>query len=461
MTNQDFNDHFQLEKSMSRLRILVLASFCDPEAVSMPYVAYCHAAALGKLHDVTIVIGAPVEEKVRRAKGPFRSIEVIRMPLLERIHAWCFRWIFRSNFNSQALTAFGYPFYAAFEWTAWRRLRRRILAREYDVVLRLLPVSAVNAGPFALLLRNGPIPFVVGPLNGGLPWPPGFSQLENEKQWVSGLRNLYRYFPFSRSTYRHAAAIMPASSQTWSEFSEYCGKLFFVPENGISSALCSDNRKASDESGKLKLVFVGGLVPRKACDLALRAAAALIRSGQATLAILGDGPERRRLEDLSQALELGTAVSFLGWVSHAEVLRHLGTADVLVFPSVRDFGGGVVFEALALGAVPLVVDFGGPGDIVQPEVGFKVALTNETEVVAGMEKILAEVAGDRRFLGRLQRQSICYARNHLTWEAKAVRTTAILNWVLGKGSKPHFPPPKILKTNDSASKEDGYCAFEN
>ena len=110
---------------MSRLRILVLASFCDPEAISMPYVAYCHAAALGELHDLTLVVGAPVEEKVRRAKGPFRTVEVIRMPLLERIHAWCFRTIFKSNFNSQALTAFAYPFYVAFEWNAWRQLRRR------------------------------------------------------------------------------------------------------------------------------------------------------------------------------------------------------------------------------------------------------------------------------------------------------------------------------------------------
>ena len=55
------------------------------------------------------------------------------------------------------------------------------------------------------------------------------------------------------------------------------------------------------------------------------------------------------------------------------------SADVLVFPSVRDFGAGVVFEALAVGAVPVVADFGGPGDIVHPEVGYKVPLTNESE----------------------------------------------------------------------------------
>ena len=36
---------------MSRLRVLVLAPFCDPDAVSMPYVTYSHAAALAKVHE--------------------------------------------------------------------------------------------------------------------------------------------------------------------------------------------------------------------------------------------------------------------------------------------------------------------------------------------------------------------------------------------------------------------------
>jgi hypothetical protein len=43
---------------MSRLRILVLGPDCDPEMVSIPFVSYCHAAALAQLHDVTLVVGA-------------------------------------------------------------------------------------------------------------------------------------------------------------------------------------------------------------------------------------------------------------------------------------------------------------------------------------------------------------------------------------------------------------------
>jgi len=359
---------------MSRLRILVLGPDCNPEQVSIPFVTYCHAAALAHLHDVTLVARSAVETPLSRAKDPFRAIEIVRTPWLDRMFAWGLRRLFNNNYDTQVLTAFRCPFSLAFEWRAWRQLRRRIFAGEFDVVLRVLPMSPVLPSLFAFLLRRGPIPFVLGPLNGGLPWPSGFNQLDNQREWISGLRNLYRFFPFARATYRHAKAIIAASSQTYSEFTTYPDKLFFVPEPGIGPSLCLDDSRNPQPGDKLQLIFVGGLVPRKACDLALRAAAPLLKNDSAHFTVIGDGPEETRLQQLTRSLGIDQAVSFCGWISHSEVLERLRSSDVMVFPSVRDNGAGVIFEALATGAVPLVVDFGGPGDIVHPAVGYKVAL---------------------------------------------------------------------------------------
>jgi glycosyltransferase involved in cell wall biosynthesis len=430
---------------MSRLRILVLGPGCNPEQISMPYVTYSHAAALAQLHDVTLAVSSPVEDAMRRAKAPFCSIEAIRQPWLERIYAWSLRRIFKYNYTNQALTAFAYPFALAFEWHAWRQLRRRIFAGDFDVVLRIYPMNVVLPSLFAFFLRKGPIPFVIGPLNGGLPFVQGFSQAKNEKQWISGLRNLYRFLPFARSTYRHAAAIIAASSQTYAEFAAYRDKVFFVPENGIDRSLCVADSRRPEPGAMLELIFVGGLIPCKACDLALRAAAPHLRDDSARFTILGDGPERNRLEQLAKSLGIEKAVSFCGWVSHAEVLRRLRSADVMVFPSVRDFGAGVVFEALGSGAVPVVADFGGPGDIVHPEVGYKVPLTNENEFVAQIERILTDLAKDRELLNRLRRQGMSYARERLTWDAKAQSTTRVLTWAVGRGPKPDLPLPKVLR----------------
>ena len=429
---------------MSRLRILVLGPECTPERVSIALVTYCHAVALAQLHDVTLVARASVEDGLRRANAPFRAIEVVRTPLSDRIWSWVFRRILKSNPDSQVRTALLYPFHIAFEWRAWRQVRRRIFAGEFDVVLRVVPITAVLPSPFAFFLRKGPIPFVIGPINGGLPWPSGFGQLEKQKEWVSGLRNLYRYLPFARSTYRHATAIIAASSQTYAEFLPYRDKLFFVPENGIGRSTCSKDSRRPELGGKLELIFVGGLVPRKACDLALRAAAPLLRNDLAHFSVVGDGPERNRLENLTRSLGIEKAVTFYGWLSHSEVLSRMRSADVFVCPSVRDFGGGVVFEALAAGAVPVVVDFGGPGDIIYPEVGCKVPLTNENDVVAEIEKTLANLANDRDLLSRLRQQGMVYARERLTWDAKAEATSRVLNWAVRRGGKPDLPPPKML-----------------
>ena len=147
---------------------------------------------------------------------------------------------------------------------------------------------------------------------------------------------------------------------------------------------------------------------------------------------------------LTRSLGIEKAVSFCGWLSHAEVLKHLRSADVFVFPSLRDNGAGVVFEALGTGAVPVVADFGGPGDIVHPEVGYKVALTNENDVVAQMEKILTELAHNRDRLEQLTatRNGLCAGMPNLGCEGGEHNSGAELG--CGAGPKPDLPPPKML-----------------
>ena len=182
--------------------------------------------------------------------------------------------------TSQALTAFGYPFALAFEWSCLAAAADvGSSAGEFDVVLRLLPMTAVLPSPFAFFLRKGPIPFVIGPINGGLPVRRVSARPTIRRQWISSLRNLYRFLPFARSTYRHAAAIIAASSQTYAEFAAYRDKLFFRPGDWRQPLpVFRRPRAVRSPATKLELIFVGGLIPCKACDLALRAAAPLLRS---------------------------------------------------------------------------------------------------------------------------------------------------------------------------------------
>jgi glycosyltransferase involved in cell wall biosynthesis len=429
---------------LGRLRILLLAPDANPDSNWASLIGYSEAQALAQLHDVTLVVRPSVEEAVRRKQGSIRSVEVVKLHRLERMLQWTQRYIFKNDFmtHAQSITAFvGYPFAIAIEWQTWRQTRARIRAGEFDIVYRILPVPAVVPSAIAYFLRNGPIPFVIGPISGGLPWPPGFSQASNHKQWISGLRGLYRYMPFARSTYRNAAAIIAGASHTYEEFTRYHEKLFFVLENGVDRALCSEGAHKLKRDGKLELIFVGSLSPIKGCDLALRGAAPLLRSGLARFTVLGDGPERDRLEQLVRSLGIDKEVSFCGWLSHHETMQRMQSSDIMVFPSIRDNSPAVVFEALAAGTVPVVADFGGPGDTVRPGVGYKVRLTNEADVVSQIEEVLHKLAHDRDLLERTQQQAVSYARESLSWDAKAQTFTSILRWALRRGPKPNLPPP--------------------
>src|SRR5262249_41761622 len=406
-------------------------------------IGYSQAQALARLHDVTLVIRASCEIAVRDQIGALQSVEVIKLDWLERIYAWIVHWIFRDNYYDQVLQALLYPLGIVVEWQAWRQTRVRIRAGEFDVVLRLLPVSTHSPSPLAFFLRNGPVPFVIGPVKGGLPWPQGFKQANAQNGWICRLRSLYPFLPFARSTYRRAAAIIGGSSHTCAELSAHNEKLFFLPENGIEGALCTRTLRSRDSADILKLIFVGGLIRWKACDLALRGASSLLREGLARFTVVGDGPERERLEQLTTSLGIAKAVSFCGSVSHDDVLHRLRSADVLVFPSLHDFGGGVVFEALSLGVVPVVVEFGGPGDIVHSGVGYKLPLTNEADVVSQIEKVFRQLAPGPVAFERLQQQAVSYAREYLSWDAKAQALTSIMNWALRQGPKPNLPPPKV------------------
>src|ERR1035438_2039951 len=239
---------------MNGLRILVFAPDSNPEGVTGALIGFSQSQALARLHDVTLIICASSENAMRRHQGAVRSLEVIRLAWLEHIYAWITRWVFRDNYYNYVRQALFFPFSIMDEWQAWRQTRARIKAGEFDIVLRLLPVATYAPSPFAFFLRNGPVPFVIGPVNGGLPWPQGFRQAKAQKnKWVLSLRTLYPFLPFARSTYRRAAAIIAGSSHTYLELAAHREKLFFLPENGIDSSLCSCTSRSREPETRLGL----------------------------------------------------------------------------------------------------------------------------------------------------------------------------------------------------------------
>ncbi|MDQ0708054.1 glycosyltransferase involved in cell wall biosynthesis [Arthrobacter woluwensis] len=108
---------------------------------------------------------------------------------------------------------------------------------------------------------------------------------------------------------------------------------------------------------ELNALFVGRLVAWKGVRLAL---AAVAENPQWSLTFVGDGPEREWLEAMARRRGMAQRVHFLGQLERSEVLRLMGLADALLFPSLHDSCGWVVGEALSRGLPVVCVDLGGP-----------------------------------------------------------------------------------------------------
>ena len=338
--------------------------------------------------------------------------------------------------------AMDYPSYIAFEIFAWRRFARDLKAGRFDLVHRITPMSPTLP---SVMARLAPVPFIPGPLNGNLPWPPQFlEEMAREREGLSRLRNAYKYLPFSRSTYRRAAAILAAFDHTLADLpAEVVGRAINFPEVGIDPEVFSaraDRRRGGP--GQHDDPLRGRLVPYKLPEVVVRAFAASPVLRQHRLLIVGEGPERARLEQIIASHRLASCVELVGQKSQAEVGALMRQAEILAFPSIRELGAGVVVEAMACGMACVVIDYGAPATLIGPDRGVKVPLADRDTLVASYARELEHLVEDRERVASLGRAAHAHALFHYAWAAKARKTVAVYDWVLGKRStKPDFFSP--------------------
>ncbi len=424
-----------------RYRVLLIAEAANPEWTSVPLVGWSLAQALMKVTDAHLVTQVRNREAILRAgmvEGrDFTAIDSERFAaplwkLSEGLRGGAGKgWTTVSAISSLA--------YYAFEREVWGRFRARLIAHEFDLVHRITPLSPTSQSPIAKKLAKQGVPFVLGPLNGGIPWPKAFSDRQRaERDWLSYVRSLYRLMPRYKSTLEYSSAIIVGSKYTRSEIPPWANeKTVFIPENGIDRERFNIPRTHL-VSLPLKAAFVGRLVPYKGADILLEAAAEFLRRGTLEIDVIGDGPQRAALEAMVEQLGVVKRVRFLGWIPHQKVQEKLRLCDFMVLPSIREFGGGVVVESMALGVPPIVADYGGPSDLVDENIGIRVAFQDKKSLIQGMRQAIGDVIRTPRILEELGAAGLIKVQEKLTWQAKASQILAVYQGVLRGEKNLHY-----------------------
>ncbi len=176
-------------------------------------------------------------------------------------------------------------------------------------------------------------------------------------------------------------------------------------------------------------------MPYKGVDLILQAMRSSSALGACELRVVGDGPQRGYLEGLTREYGLASRVCFTGWVDHRHLAQEFAQAQAFVFPSLREFGGGVVVEAMASGLPAVVVDYGGPGELLTPDAGVLLRLAPRAELVPRLQQAMELLAGDASLCRALGQAAAERVRSELTWPAKAGRIVGFYRQVLASSGK--------------------------
>ncbi len=409
------------------LRILLSAYACEPCKGSEPGVGWSVARSLAGRHDVWVLTRAQNRRAIEQALagGATRDLHFVYYDLPR----WA-GWWKRGTRGMQA-------YYYLWQLGAWRVGRRLHQRLGFDLIHHVTFAKYWTPSFLALL----PLPFVWGPVGGGERVPESlratfgvlgaaFELARDLAQWM-GERD-----PIVRMTARRCAVALAATPDTALRLVRLGARdVRVLSQLGLPDDELNRFPSASPPADRLRFVSVGSLLRWKGTHLGLRAFAAA-NLPDAEFWVIGDGPERRRLEALAVNLGIATRVRFWGRLPRDAALRKLVESHALVFPALRDSGGMVWLEAMAAGRPVICLNVGGPAQL-PADAGSKVPARGPQETIQDLAAAMRRFAFDPdlwRRMGAAGRQRAFAYR----WDDQAARFDEVYRNVLteprGKGA---------------------------
>jgi glycosyltransferase involved in cell wall biosynthesis len=380
---------------MNRLRVLITAYACEPALGSEAGIGWNSVEQVSRFHEAWVIT---------RANNRPRIDSFLDGRPLPGVH-WVFldlpRWAMFWKRGPKGAR----PYYYLWQIAAYRAARRLHAEVGFDLAHH----STFGTYWMPTFLARLNVPFIWGPVGGGESGPRFLYRtmslrgrlLEIGRDFV---RAVAEHDPAVRAAARHADVALATTEETAVRLRRLGSRrVELLSHVALSTPELERLSRLPRRSGEpFRLVSIGRLLHWKGIHLGIEAFAHLRREiPDAEYWIIGEGPERRRLERLARRLNLDGAVRFLGSVRREEVFDVLDHCEVLVHPSFHDSGGYVLAEAMAAARPVICLDLGGPGIIVSPESGVKVPARAPDQIVADLAAAMVSLARNPELRRRL------------------------------------------------------------
>ena len=424
-----------------KLKVLLIIEQCNPELASVPLVGYNYYKEISKIVDATLVTHERNQKALEKTKEHKSIIFIPESFFTKKYYPIVAGITSRGRINWPLNLTLTYPIYAEFNHKVYQQFKRQIQDKYYDLVHVITPMMPRYPAKVVKVCKN--IPFLLGPVNGGVPFPSGFQEIaKQESAHYNFLRAIGRaLIPGYVETYKKADRILAGSTYTLKMLQD----LFDIPdskislfyENGITKDFLTESQKPKNNQDKLNLLFVGRLVPYKGADMLIEAVSKLGQNIQnkIQLTIVGDGSEKNYLQQRVKELNLDNIVTFTGWVRQQETIEYYRKSDIFCFPSIREFGGAVVLEAMACGLPCIVVNNGGIAEYVTKATGFTIEPISREFLIKELTSKIQLLIEDKNLRNELSTNSIKKAQE-FEWGQKAKKMVDIYHEIIA--SKMNF-----------------------
>ncbi|GJL59310.1 MAG: hypothetical protein NPIRA03_21670 [Nitrospirales bacterium] len=371
-------------REVKRLKVLISAYACEPEKGSESGVGWNVALQMAKYHDVWVITRSnnrsSIEAALKRCDQPKPHFLYYDLP----------KWIRFWKKGGRGVRAYYYM------WQMGILILIRSLHRtmNFELIHHVTFVKFWTPSFLSFL----PIPFLWGPIGGGDTTPVVLrTELDFKSKMYETGRHLALWIgehdPFVWRTAARSRMGIATTKETACRLRKLgVSNIKLYGEAGLEmSAIAQLTQSSKRSDSSFRFVTIGRLLGFKGVFLALRAFA------QANLLhceywIIGDGPDRRRLEKLVESLGIAERVKFFGEIPRSKVLSKLGECNVLVHPSFHESGGWVCLEAMAAARPVICLDHSGPATQVTDKTGILISVNSTEQVLRDMGEAMQKLA---------------------------------------------------------------------